>query len=470
MVPGTPVFGFGRTPYLAWGGTNLRATTSEFVDVSELPANVFTRETHQIAVRLWPDSEFVSRTSPYGPVMSDLDLAPDSNAAFAVRWIGHQTSDEVTALLGAAQARTVDEFREALANYALPPQTFLVADTDGTIGSVVASQVPARPAGDPLRILTKPKTSDQNWKDVWTSVDLPNVTDPALGFLASANNRPASDGTTPFGGHFPQDERIRRLQQLLSQEDKLSLKDLQTMQMDATSPLAIETLQFLRPRLTKVKTRSALERDALNALLDWNGSYAADDTGALIYEAFIEAFMSVTYAGLDRSAELTVYRALGKERAFLLRDLMELPGALMERSLAHGIKTAALAAASGANWGDIHRLDVQHIFGSIPVLGARYRLDTIPISGSQETILKTAHPNTTEEHRTFFGAQARHISSLADPNENYFVLFGGQDGWLRSEQFADQVPLWRDGELIQVPLTPSSVRSWATRTTVLTSD
>ena len=84
--------------------------------------------------------------------------------------------------------------------------------------------------------------------------------------------------------------------------------------------------------------------------------------------------------------------------------------------------------------------------------------------------LKTAHPATVDEHRTFFGAQARHISNLAEPNANFFVLLGGQDGWLGSASIADQVALWRDGDLIQVPLELPTVRAWSARVTRLSGE
>ncbi|MEO1459174.1 MAG: penicillin acylase family protein, partial [Pseudomonadota bacterium] len=247
MVPGTPVFGFGRSRHIAWGGTNLRATTSELVDVSALPAAAFETERQRIAVRLWPDTEMRTRLTRYGPVMSDLEALPPTGAAFALRWIGHGVSDEVSALLAAMRARTVAEFRQAMARYALPSQTFLVADTEGSIASVIATQVPARPEGDPLRLLTSPETSERNWRALTTSADLPAVVDPPSGILASANNRPAPDGARPFGGHFPQDERVRRLQALLAQKDRFSLQDLQAMQSDVVSPLAREALAVAPP-------------------------------------------------------------------------------------------------------------------------------------------------------------------------------------------------------------------------------
>ncbi len=46
---------------------------------------------------------------------------------------------------------------------------------------------------------------------------------------------------------------------------------------------------------------------------------------------------------------------------------------------------------------------------------------------------------------------------MSDIDANYFVLFGGQDGWLGSENFADQIALWQGGEYIRMPLSEERV-------------
>ena len=38
-----------------------------------------------------------------------------------------------------------------------------------------------------------------------------------------------------------------------------------------------------------------------------------------------------------------------------------------------------------------------------------------------------------------------------------FVLIGGNDGWIGSENALDQVPLWLKGEYIRMPLRPETV-------------
>ena len=47
---------------------------------------------------------------------------------------------------------------------------------------------------------------------------------------------------------------------------------------------------------------------------------------------------------------------------------------------------------------------------------------------------------------------------MDDLDHNYFLLLGGNDGWLGSANLIDQVPMWRRGEYGQMPLRPESVR------------
>ena len=82
-----------------------------------------------------------------------------------------------------------------------------------------------------------------------------------------------------------------------------------------------------------------------------------------------------------------------------------------------------------------------------------------PVGGSNETVMKTSYGFNDKRHATRLGALGRHISDFADPDANWFVILGGQDGWLGSENFLDQYALWRRGEYVQVPLRPESART-----------
>ena len=472
MVPGTPVFGFGRNRDLAWGGTNLRATTSEFVDVSNLPAADFQTRKHRIGVRLWLDRTIETRESPFGPVMSDLSLVPQTARSFAIRWVGHDHSDEITALLGAMRARNFAEFRSAMKDFALPPQAFLVAERTGSIAGMIATKVPRRGANEPPGLLSDPAIARERWKALWAGPDLPFVRNPAEGYIASANNRPTAEETRPYGGFFPTDERVRRLQQLLARNGRMEAADLMRLQMDSVSLLMRELLDRARTHLEAWTPRGPDEAEAIRLILDWDGDYAVDSRGAVVAEAFMVRFVPAAWKALGEEREGAIYGQLARGRAYLRDRLDGLDRGGWSAVLGPALARAAEIAAKGLTWGDIHKIDVGHAFQRVPVplIANRYRLDSLAVPGSTQTIFKTSHDLTDEEHRAFFGAQSRHVSDMADPDANWFVLFGGQDGWIGSPAFADQVPLWRRGDLIQVPLRPESVAATFRTVTRLTAE
>ena len=125
----------------------------------------------------------------------------------------------------------------------------------------------------------------------------------------------------------------------------------------------------------------------------------------------------------------------------LFRDLMS--GALLN---------AELVLAKHETWGDLHRLRLAHPFALVPDVDREFLKIDLPVGGSSETLMKTAHAPSNERHSAFYGSQSRHISDLSDPDANYFVLIGGQDGWINSSTFADQVDLWQEGRYIRMPL------------------
>src|SRR5205085_3304713 len=95
MIPGIPVMAIGRNPWIAWGGTNLHAASSELFDVSGLPASGFSERRVRLKVRWEGARELVLRETEYGPVISDAPMfGGGTGRALALRWVGHQPSDE----------------------------------------------------------------------------------------------------------------------------------------------------------------------------------------------------------------------------------------------------------------------------------------------------------------------------------------------------------------------------------------
>ncbi|MFZ4408374.1 MAG: penicillin acylase family protein, partial [Paracraurococcus sp.] len=243
---------------------------------------------------------------------------------------------------------------------------------------------------------------------------------------------------------------VARLRALLQAKPQLTPADLVALQVDTIAPKAATLAAELLARFDALPG-GAPEPALLAKLRGWNGDYAAESEAPLVFELLLGRLApAVAAAGVAR-----VESGWGYITTFLLRDLDALPQrqALLRTAAAE----AAPLAAPYRSWGEVHRLRAAHWLVNLPVLGRRFVLGTYPVGGSRETAMKSGHGFVSGPHEVTFGSMARHVSDMADPDANWFTLWGGQDGWLGSAAFADQVPLWRTRESIRMPLRPGTV-------------
>lgn len=452
MAPGLPVFAFGRTPCLAWGGTNLHGWNTDLVDLSGHP-DPLSEDVHDIGVRFWFDTEARIRRSDLGPVISDaalLEFPP--GGTYAARWIGHLPSDEITALLDLLKAPNGRGLSGTLRSFAVPAQNIVYADCEGNIGHLVATWLPDRPVAFPPDIFVDAATSQRHWERILTSGDLPSIENPEAGYVVSANDRAFGAPPTRIGLSFSPGQRAERLAQLVEALDPVDLSDLTTIQRDVYSAAAHALARLI---LTSAPAGAALVPD----LAGWQGTYEPDSRGALVYEAILTHLAPDAFGAAGRSAELAFWLKTG---------FLDIKAAEVFRSLDEARRRELVAAAFadaegeiGAHevWGDRHRLAYRHYLGLIPVLGAGYRIGDLPGRGGRETVLKSGAELEIDQHSPSFGSHARHVSDLGDPDANFFVLLGGQDGWFGSRAFDDQIPLWTAGESIQLPLSLDAIRN-----------
>ncbi len=463
-APGLPVLFFGRNPGLAWGSTNMRALASELRTLSTEETKAMTATPTAIATRWWFDAERILHDSPRGPVVSDIPFLTGScPEPLALRWLGHQPSDEITPFLALLRAGDGDGIRAAFASYATPGANLIYADHRGTIGQVMAVALPARrPPGLPPPV-TPADRDGVSWDDLRHADRLPAAVNPQEGFLASANNLPAKDIGTLVGYVFPPDDRYRLMAGRLSRPEPVTVATLQALQADVHAAGDLQLRDLILGRARDLGAEPELARrhaDLWREFRTWDGDYRRDSRGAVAFQALAAALaepvLATAYAEPVRQAildspEMTVQ--------VLARLLPGLPEATLRPILLAAAETAAGDAAATATWGEAHRLAASHFLGAMPYLGRRYRLGEFPYAGASTTLQKGARGRLgAEPQRVRYGANARHVSDLADPDENYFVLLGGQDGTINSANALDQLPLWLDGRYLRLPLTMENVR------------
>ena len=466
MGPGLPVFAIGRNPSIAWGGTNMRAASSDLVDVSDLDPDAIETRDETISVRWWFDSTVTIRQTPLGPVISDAPFLSDNGLPdLALRWTGHDASDEIGAMLAVSRARDFTGFRTAFDTFAVPGQNMIFADRDGNIGQVMAVTLPQR-TGSPGDIVADAGEVTRTWATMQSSGDFPWSYNPRQGYLVSANNRPTRTAT-PVGFFFSSDDRVSRLASLAGGGGRLDVAAVKAIQRDVYMPSSARLRDAFIEGLEAAGLASSAVREAAEAITrmrNWDGHYRAGSVGAVSFEQFRAGFVHSFYSRLLGEEHGAI---MARRGGVLVRDMERASREVLDAALTAGLEAAEKGLDAFTDWSDMHRLSLAHPLSMLPVIGERYRFGDHGVGGSSETIMKTAHDASATRHTVRYGANARHVSDMTDMDENYFVLLGGQDGWLNSSTMLDQWPLWQSGGYVRMPLTPEGVRASFPHVTVI---
>ena len=460
MVPGLPVFMMGRSDRIAWGGTYLRAASSDFVDVSGLSQSAIRSRHERLRVRWWRSIDVAIRETEWGPFVSDCPLFKGaSDKGFALRWIGHDQSDEFSALLRVARARDFESFRAAFRPYAVSGQTLLYADADGNIGRVTAARLPVRDTGPPPDLLSSPSETARAWSRTVNAEVLPAEFNERAGYLVSANDRPKSQAA--IGYFFSPPDRAERMAELLGGEAPIDVERIFSIQRDVRVRSSTALRDLVLDKVREANIAASLghaSRTALAAISRWDGNYAERSEGALAFEVCRAALVTRLCEAALVGSDWAAYASIAAVENWVMESIAHASAAQLKKPLAAGIEAAGTALRTFGNWGGVHRLRLSHPFGLLPVIGRSFRYTDLPASGSSESLLKTAHGLVCGRHDVLFGSNARHVFDLSDPDENYFVMLGGQDGWIGSTTFLDQLALWRSGRYVKVPLGLEAVR------------
>jgi len=450
MFPSLPVVLIGRNERISFSGTNMRAASSDLYELGEEESGRLESSTRRIQVKGWFDKKVTLRRSEWGPVISDAALLGVKDRVYALRWVGHEASDEIHSALLMNRAGDWEEFQDAFAGYAVSGQNYLYADVEGNIGLVPAVRIPKRGYQRPQSLSFPASDPQAAWQGFLSSTELPDIFAPEEGFVASANNLPVQ-AEVPLGFFFSANDRIQRMQELLAEVDRIDLELISALHTDTYVRSAQLAARAFASAIRNLKGQAAPYQELALALDNWDGHYRAEQQEPVLFQILTYHFARSYYRELY--GKKLGNSLLGSDQLFnhLLTDVQEADPGSLSPHLLKALERVTKDSRKYRNWGEMHRLEVKHNLGNLPLIGNRFRYGDYPAGGTTNSLMKTAHELSNRKTTSFYGANARFAAFLNDDTQNYFVLMGGQDGWVGSEGLTDQVPLWLKGEYLRIP-------------------
>lgn len=457
-IPGTPGVLIGHNGRVAWSFTNARLDDSDiFLEELDDEGTRVRRgdawepleaRVETVRVRAGKDRDVLVRHSEHGPLLpadTARGLPPRS-----IAWTALRPADPMRSFRLLARAETVDD---ALAAAALQPflaQNMVTADKAGGLAFTVAGRRPDR-RGTDGRLPAPAWRPGVGWAGLLPHAANPLVVRPAADLLITANEDVRPPGYDDhYGDMFDTDHRARRIRELLESRGAWTAADAAAAQGDIVSLYAHELVPLLGCDAGAEAAR------ALALLQSWDGTM--EGGAAPLLFAHVERALFEDLLGDDLAAAGLAPLPLLDRRPALLRLLRgELSPAWFDdaRTPREEDRDEALVAALDRGWREAtalhgeeprnwdfdahHKLTLAHPLGSLPLIGGWFDRGPVRVPGSDTTVAASGGPMEDGELRVAWGASARVVFDLADPDRSRLCLPLGQSGHPSDAHYDDQL-------------------------------
>ncbi|PIE27180.1 MAG: penicillin acylase family protein [Micrococcales bacterium] len=530
---GYPGVVIGQNSSIAWGFAHLSADVTDlFLEQVDGQNRVrrgagfepLSIRAETIKVTGGEDVSLTVRASRHGPLISDHDgvvaslggsaPVPNNSPArgsgyeVALAWTALEPSRTADALFQVNAAQTFTEFRDAARLFDVPAQNMLYADREGVIGYQAPGRIPMRATGAGLG-QADGSWPRPGWDPAWDWTGyvaferMPYALNPPEGFVVAANQpvTPALQGPQ-LGRDFDYGYRAERLRTMLTEQingqDKISVQDLQRMQVDTLSPSVGFLLPYLQKAplptssLTGRNTAAVNEdfiREGLELLENWDYRQDADSPAAAYYNAVWSNLMRLTFSdqlpasvpptGNDQWVEV-VRRLLADENNPLWDDartatVVETRDLILGEALY--LARLELTATLGKDpqswsWGKLHRLRLQAPAvgegGSPGLVEDLVNIGPVAVDGGSAAVDATSwSAAAAQDYEVISVPSARLVVDLADADGSTWVNLTGVSGHPWSGHYDDQFDAWRRGEQYSWPFTAQVVDAAAEDTLTL---
>ena len=481
--PGIPGVAIGHNPHAAWGLT-IFGIDSEDLYVYELDAAnasyryrgafvAFETVRDRVRVKGGATQTVALQYTRHGPVLY-VDSTRHMAVALRAGWL-EVGGAPYLASLRLDQARTWSEARAALSYARMPALNWIWADTSGTIGWQTAGAAPVRPSWDGL--MPVPGDGRFEWRGLLPIPELPSETNPARGFVGTANAFNVAPTYARFDAlarTWSDPFRHDRLQQVLDTTRQATVASSGALQHDAVSLPA----RALVPLLSGLELTSPVAKAARDTLLAWDHTLTAESRAAAIYVAW-ERKLATQTADLAlppavrpilRSVPLSrTVQWLTRPDSLLGEQPMEARNRILSRAFSEALqdlRTRFGDDMSTWRYGDarLHHSRITHPLHALVTDSLQRVLSPgpLPRGGYGNTLLATANVDN-QNH----GASLRVVIEVGDWDNAIVTNSPGQSGDPRSAFYANLFPLWAANRFVPLPYSAGAVTRRAAGITVL---
>lgn len=485
-VPGTPALVSGHNETLAWGITNGYSNTGDIVRIRpkqgtfQLENKTYKIESYRpwVWFKIWgihvPIFFKSFERTALGPI---IPLPWENDEKLLLRWTGfHMTEAPIKPGMLLMAAKRVDEANKIYQQWQLPCWNFVFADQQGNIGYRQVGLVARRKQG--IYGFIDARDPAQRWQGFLKPDEMAFLLNPQRGYIATANNRTFPAHYPLFLGHtFIKGYRAQRIEQQLQAKAKLSLQDMQAIQLDAQVPGAVLLLDTMLQQIQQQKgSLSPLAQKAIPVLQGWNKQADREQIAPTLFRAWVW-FLADAMFELDSQSNMALpknikpievwpgYEAMKRVLLGTLKPGSTKSVSVLLRSALEGAvqQLSAHLGPDMAKWywkryhlHKFHHQGGKHLTTRPPSQGA---------SGDEHTV-NLGESRGNGPYEVVSGPSYRFVVEMGPKIRAYGVL-AGKNIDQAPQQLGTQQKLWLHGQYRPRPFYPEDIKKYQKSKTTL---
>jgi penicillin amidase len=463
----------GHNEHIAWGFTALIGDVQDlyhekldgkgnFEDL-EGSWKPLSTDREVIHVRGGADVVVEVQSTDHGPLINPMFHRPLAGP-ISLKWTLYDGTLNSIPLYAMNAASNWNEFSLALKDWCFPTQNVVYSDDQGHIAYHAIGKVPLRPNGIPPR----PVNGKQHeWNGYIGFDDVPNAFDPPSGFLATANSRVTTEKSKyMLSLEWIDPYRSQRIYKLLQGRDKLTPKDMLTVQTDIYSEVDQELGHRFAYAIDHAQNADDRLRKAADLMRSWDGKLTTDSAAASIVDQARYAFWPIILEP-KLGADYIDYR--WGEKDFAEEEIIMHGGtdwlppgfkdwdAVLTEAVRKGMERGN-APADVRDWkyGNWHVIDIEHPLGAmLPAISSMVGTGRQPLSGDTTTVKQVSET---------FGPSQRFTMDWSNVDGSTENIVLGESSNPYSAYFRDQWDAWYGGSTFVMPFHEQAVEASTTHT------